>query len=168
MYGQQMERCRAVLNSYDERQLVVAVNVSMNTLEVMTAERQPGNHMRLSTTTSKNSPGFQLLVRLLSTPKANLGYATPLMPAIKRLGRHRLEVHYLVHQGSPHQGYGSWVFRVKLEPDVDAVLKLNRISQEVNKLPITMHTNASISCLRFACGYCVPCSQLSSVACILI
>lgn len=96
-YGQKVERCRAVLDSYHERQLVVAVNVTTNTLEVMTAERQPGNDMRLSTTgrqpfsISQDSPGFQLLVQLLSTPKANLGYATPLMPAINNLGQHPLK-----------------------------------------------------------------------------
>lgn len=37
-YGQQVERCRAVLDAYNERQLVVAVNITMNTLEFMTAE----------------------------------------------------------------------------------------------------------------------------------
>lgn len=73
MYGQQVERCRAVLDAFNERQLVVAVNITMNTLEVMTAERQRGNDMRVSTigcqpfSISKNSPGFQLLVQLLST-----------------------------------------------------------------------------------------------------
>lgn len=141
MYGQQVERCRAVLDSYHERQLVVAVNVTMNTLEVMTAERQPGNDMRLSTTgrqpfsISQDSPGFQLLVQLLSTPKANLGYATPLMPAINNLGQHRLKVQYLMKQGTAHQGSGSWLFGAKLETDRDAILKLSEISQEVSKPP---------------------------------
>ncbi|DBA92323.1 TPA: hypothetical protein ACH3X2_003744 [Trebouxia sp. C0005] len=136
MYGQQVERCRAVLDSFHERQLVVAVNVTMNTFEVMTAERQPGNNMRLSTTgrqpfsISQNSAGFQLLVQLLSTPKANLGYATPLMPAISKLGQHCLKVQYLINQGTAHQGSGSRVFGAKLEADRDAILKLSKVSQE--------------------------------------
>ena len=159
MCGQQVERCRAVLDSYDERQLVVAVNITMNTLEIMTAERLPGNDIRLSTvgrqpfSISENSPGFRLLVQLLSTPKANLGYATPLMPAIKSLGGHCLKVQYLVNQGPAHQGYGSWVFRVKLEADGAAILKLNRFSQEVNMPAITMPSSASITYGCFAFGY---------------
>lgn len=96
-----MERCRAVLDSYIKRQLVVAVNFTLKTLEVMTAHRQAGNDMRLSMTgqqpfsISKTSLGFLLLIQPLSTPKANLGYATLLMPAVKSVGRHSLEVQYL-------------------------------------------------------------------------
>lgn len=129
MYGQQVERCRAVLNSYSERQLVVAANVTMNTLEIMTAERQPGDDLRVSTTggqpfsISTDSPGFQLLVQLLSTPKANLGFATPLLPRIERLGQHCLKTQYLINQGSAHQGHGSWVFLVKLKAGMDAIFK---------------------------------------------
>ena len=115
----------------------------MNTLEIMTAERLPGNDIKLSTTgrqpfsISETSPGFRLLVQLLSTPKAYVGYATPLMPALKSLGGHCLEVQYLVNQGTAHQGGGSWVFRVKLEADRAAILKLNRLPQEVNMPSIT-------------------------------
>ena len=134
MYGQQVERWRAVLDSYSERQLVVAVNVTMNTLEIMTAERQAGDELRLTTigpqpfSISKDSPGFQRLVQLLLTPKANLGFATPLMPTIERLGQHRLQVQYLVNQGSADQGCGSWVFLVKLKAAGDAILKLSKSS----------------------------------------
>ena len=103
LYGQQVERCRAVLDSYNKRQLVVAVNFTLKTLEVMTAHRQlqASNDMRLSMTgqqqfsISKTSPGFLLLIQLLPTTKAYLGYATLLMPAVKTLGRHSLEVQYL-------------------------------------------------------------------------
>ena len=121
--GQQVERCRAVLDSCDDRQFVVAVNVTMNTLEIITAERQPGNDLRLrhnrssAFSISKDSLGFQLLFRLLLTPMANLGYVTPLMPMIESLGQHRLEVLCFLKQGSAHQGSGSWVFLLKLGPD---------------------------------------------------
>lgn len=104
--------------------------------------------MRLSTigrqpfSISKTSPGLQLLVQLLvqllSTPKANLGYAAPLMPAVKHLGQRRINVQYLVNQGSAHQGYGSWVFRVRLEADDEAILKQSQLSQEINKPPVTL------------------------------
>ena len=174
MFGQQVERCRAVLDSYDERQLVVAVNITMNTLEIMAAERLPGNDIRLSTigrqpfSISENSPGFRLLVQLLSTPKANLGYATPLMPAVKSLGGHCLKVQYLVKQGSAHQGYGSWVFRVKLEEDGAAILKLNRFAQEVNMPSITMPSGASITHGCFAFGCCMLYSQIFIVVHMLL
>ena len=144
MYGQQVERCWAVLDSYDQRQFVVAVNVTMNTIEVMTAQRQAGGDLRLSTTSrqpfsiSEDSSGFQLLVRLLSTPKANLGFATPLMPAIQSMRSRKMTVQYLVRQGSADQGLGSWVFCVKLNADENAVLKLNTFSHEVNQLSITI------------------------------
>ena len=138
MYGQQVERCRAVLDSYSERTAVVAVNVTMNTLEVITVEHQPDDDLRLSTTgrqpfsISTNSPGFQLLVQLLSTPKAHLGFATPLVPTIKELNGHCLELPYLINQGSAHQGCGSWVFQVKLKANGSAILKLSRASLEVS------------------------------------
>ena len=156
MYCQQVERCRAVLESYSERQLVVAVNVTMHTLEVMTAERQPSDDLRLSTSgcqpfsISKDSPGFQLLVQLLLTPKATLGFATPVIPAIESLGQHCFEVQYYINQGSALQGSGSWVFVIKLKAAGDAILKLNRGSQEVNKPPITMRTRAWLAPVCFA------------------
>ena len=89
MYGQQVERCQYVLDSCDERQIVVAVNITVNTLGILTAERLPANDVRLSTTgrqISKDSPGFQLLVQLPLTPKADLGFA--LTPTIESLGGH--------------------------------------------------------------------------------
>ena len=164
MYGQQVERCRHVLDSYDERQLVVAVNITMNTLEVLTAERLPANFMRLSTTgrqpfsISKASPGFQLLVQLLLTPKADLGFVTALMPTIESLGGRRFKVQYLVKQGSAEQGSGSWVFRVKLDADGDAILKLNRAPQEVHKPSVTMHT--SVCSTPLACLLCLPSTNM--------
>ena len=78
IFGQQVERCRYVLDSCDQRQLVVAVSFTMNSLEVMTVERQENEDFKLSTTgpqpfsISTDSPGFQLLVNLLSTPKSDL------------------------------------------------------------------------------------------------
>jgi len=92
MFGQQMERCRFVPDSYDERQLVVAVNVTMNSLEIMTRERQAQEDFKLTTTgpqpfsISKDSAEFQLLVQLLSTPKTDLGFVTPFFAKNHQLG----------------------------------------------------------------------------------
>ena len=162
MYGQQVERCRAVLDSYSERTAVVAVNVTMNTLEVITAEHQPDDDLRLSTTgrqplsISTNSPGFHLLVQLLSTPKAHLGFATPLVPTIKELNGHCLELPYLINQGSAHQGLGSWVFQVKLKANGNAILKLSRASLEVS----LQHSAQCVHlCLTSPCVFPSGCSM---------
>ena len=72
MFGQKVNCCWYVLDASDQRQFAMAVNVSMNSLEVITVERQDFEGFKLSTTgpqpfsISKNSPGFQLLVNLLS------------------------------------------------------------------------------------------------------
>lgn len=95
MFGQQVERCRHVLDSCDQRHLVVAVLFTMTSLEVMTAERQEQEHLKLSTSgpqpfsISKDSPGFQLLVKLLSTAKIDLGFVSPSLPPISQLKHHR-------------------------------------------------------------------------------
>ncbi|DBA83924.1 TPA: hypothetical protein ACH3X1_006424 [Trebouxia sp. C0004] len=84
MFGQQVERCRYVLDAYDQHQFAVAVNFTMNSLEVMTVERQDYEDFKLSTTgpqpfsISNSSPGFQLLVNLLSTAKLTLDLSQPI------------------------------------------------------------------------------------------
>ena len=161
MYGQQVKRCRAVLNSYKQRQLVVAVSVTMNTLEIMTAEPQPLEGLRLRTTgrhpfsISTASSGFQLLVQLLTTPKAQLGFITASLPSINRMGRHCFKVEYLLNQGSSHQDSVSWVFRVKLEAGGNAILKLSSSLLEVNQPPLTMHTVARVTSIMLS-ACCVP------------
>lgn len=49
MFGQQIERCRYVLDPGDGRQFAVAVNLTMNSLEVMTVERRDNEDFKLST-----------------------------------------------------------------------------------------------------------------------
>lgn len=148
MYGQQIERCRYVLDSYDQRQLAVAVNVTMNGLEVMTVERQEQEDFKLSTTgplpfsISDDSPGFQLFVNLLSTAKADLGFVTAHLPNISQLDGHRFTVQLLRKKGTAQQGSGSWVFSVGLESGVDAILKLNSSPNEVSQLPPTILASA--------------------------
>ena len=50
MFGRQVERCRYVLDACDGRQFAVAVNLTMNSLEVMTVERRDNEDFKLSTT----------------------------------------------------------------------------------------------------------------------
>ncbi len=133
----QVERCRHVLDACDERRLAVAVNVTMNSLEVMTVERQDNEAFKLSITgpqpfsISDNSPGFQLLVRLLSTAKSDLGFMTSDLPNISQLEGHHFTVQLLQKKGSAQLGSGSWVFSVQLESGADAIMKLNTCTNEV-------------------------------------
>ncbi|DBA90198.1 TPA: hypothetical protein ACH3X1_003501 [Trebouxia sp. C0004] len=137
MFGQQVERCRYVLDAYDRRQFAVAVNFTMNSLEVMTVERQAYEDFKLSTTgpqpfsISTNSPGFRLLVNLLSTAKTDLGFVTSDLPDISQVEDHQFKVQLLQKKGTAHLGSGSWVFSVLLESGMDAILKLNNSPNEV-------------------------------------
>ena len=137
MFGQQVERCRYLLDAYDQRQLAVAVNFTMNSLEVMTVERQAYEDFKLSTTgpqpfsISNNSPSFRLLVNLLSTAKTDLGFVTSDLPHISQLEDHQFKVQLLQKKGTAHLGSGSWVFSVLLESGMDAMLKLNNSPNEV-------------------------------------
>jgi len=60
--------------------MVLAINITMNTLEVMTVERRGHEDLQVTRTglqpfsISPESPGFQLLVRCLLTPKTDLGF----------------------------------------------------------------------------------------------
>jgi len=146
MFGQQIERCRYALDSYDQRQMVVAVNITMNSLDVMSVERQAKEDFKLTTTgpqpfsISKDSAGFQLLVQVLSTAKSDLGFVTPFLPNINSLEGHQFTVQSLIKQGTAHQGSGSWVFSVKLGSGADAILKLNKSPNEVSKLLPSKYT----------------------------
>ena len=119
MFGQQVERCRYVLDSCDQRHLVVAVNVTMNSLEVMTVERQDYEDVKLSTTgpqpfsISESSPGFQLLVNLLSTAKSRLGFVSPSLPSISQLENNEFTVQLLLKKGLLGRGPAAGCFYSK-------------------------------------------------------
>ena len=153
MFGQQAERCRYVLDAYDQRQYAVAVSFTMNSLEVMTVERQKHEDIKLSTTgpqpfsISDDSPGFQLLVKLLSTAKSDLGFMTSSLPHISQLEDHKFTVLLLVRKGTAQLGSGSWVFSVRLESGSNAILKLNSSSNEVRQPPLFWHLQGLLLCL---------------------
>ena len=152
MFGQQVERCRYVLDASDERQFAVAVNFTMHSLEVMTVERQDFEDFKLSRTgaqpfsISENSPGFRLLVNLLSTAKTDLGFVTSCLPDISQLEDHQFKVKLLLKKGTAQLGSGSWVFSVQLEMGTAAILKLNNSPNDVRVL-----YSACISHV-FSCG----------------
>ena len=175
MFGQQIERCRYVLDAHDQRQFAVAVNFTMNSLEVMAVERQAHEYFKVSTTgpqpfsISNNSPGFRLLVNLLSTAKTDLGFVTSDLPDISQLEDHRFKVQLLHKKGTADLGSGSWVFSVLLESGMDAVLKLNNSPKEVCQqlLPVlafarilALLSSADALCASFSCQ-CQSCKWLS-------
>lgn len=139
MFGQQIERCRHVLHNNKDRNMVLAINVTMNTLEVMTVERRGHEDLQVTRTglqpfsISPESPGFQLLVRCLLTPKTDLGFVMTHLPAINKLGPCSFIVKDLIKQGSAHQGSASWVFSATVASAADAILKLNTTFSEVSK-----------------------------------
>ncbi|DBA95925.1 TPA: hypothetical protein ACH3X1_001451 [Trebouxia sp. C0004] len=82
----------------------------MNSLEVMAVDRQDYEDFKLSTTgpqpfsISDNSPGFQLLVNLLSTAKTDIGFVTSHLPHISQLEDHQLTVQLLLKKGTAQLG----------------------------------------------------------------
>ncbi|DBA90407.1 TPA: hypothetical protein ACH3X1_003681 [Trebouxia sp. C0004] len=136
MFGQQVERCQYVLDACDGRQFAVAVDLTMNSLEVITVAHQDYEDFKLSTTGPQpfsicdNSPGFQLLVNLLSTNKTDLGFVTSDLPDISQLEDHQFTVQLLLKKGTAQLGSGSWVFSVLLESGTHAILKLNNSPNE--------------------------------------
>lgn len=140
MFGQQIERCRHVLQNNKDRNMVVAINITMNTIEVMAVERQAHEDLKVTRTglqpfsISPESPGFLLLVQCLVTPKTDLGFVITHLPACNKLGSCSFVVKDLIKQGSAHQGSGSWVFSATVASGADAILKLNTVSTEVSRL----------------------------------
>ena len=142
----------------------------MNSLEVMTVKRQDHEDFKLSITgpqpfsISNNSPGFQLLVNLLSTAKADLGFVTSNLPDISQLEDHQFTVQLLQKKGTAQMASGSWVFSVLLDSGMDAILKLNNSPNEVCQqlLPVlafarilALLSSAHALCASFSrCNWC--------------
>lgn len=90
MCGQQVDRCRHVFDAYDQRKLVVGVNLNMHNIEVLLMERHQHEIIQVTTTgpvpfsIDPASPGFQLLAQVLLTPKAYLGFVTARLPDVKK------------------------------------------------------------------------------------
>lgn len=119
--------------------MVLAINITMNTLEIMMVERQSHEDLKVTRTglqpfsISPESPGFQLLVQWLLTRKSDLGFVMTHLPAFSKLGSCSFAVKDLIKQGSAHQGSGSWVFAATVASDADAILKLNTAPTEVSR-----------------------------------
>jgi len=155
MFGQQIERCRHVFHNNKDRNMVSAINITMNTLEVVTVERQAHEGLKVTRTgrqpfsISPESRGFQLLVQCLLTPKIDLGFVETQLPAVSELGSCSFAVVKPIKQGSAQQGSGSWVFSATVASHADAILKLNTVSTEVSR-----HACCKIQMLAPHCVFC--------------
>lgn len=135
--------------------MVLASNITMNTLEIIMVERQEHEDLKVTRTglqpfsISPESPGFQLLVQCLLTPKTDLGFVRTHLPAINKLGSCSFAVKDVIKQGSAHQGIGSWVFAATVASDADAVLKLNTVPTEVSR-----HACCNIQVPAPHCSFC--------------
>ena len=112
---------------------------------------------------SDNSPGFQLLVRLLSTAKSDLGFMTSDLPDISQLEGHHFTVQLLQNKGTAQLGSGSWVFSVQLKSGADAIMKLNTSTNEVcQHLPPVLAFARVLALLSSAHALCASFSRCIS------
>ena len=140
MLGQQITRSRHVLDSQPKRKFVVAVSLTMESVELLLVERKALNSVTVFTSGPEwlsfcpESAGFALLVRLLATPEAALGFKE-LKCSVKELGPYSISEAQLLCYGTAPQGHGSLVYQVtasSTESHCEAVLKLHDSDTEVN------------------------------------
>ena len=80
------------------------------------------------------SSGFKLLLRLMATPKAKLGFRLSAEPPNQSLGQYGISELQLLCYGMAPQGHGSQVYRVTAESTDEkgpATLKLHNLEKEV-------------------------------------
>ena len=136
MMGQQVERCNHVFAQQPERAMLPAVSITMDTFELLIFNRLPAGAISVSRTgqlqfsVDASSAGFRMLVRVLATPKADLGFMSPDLPNLPSLGAHQIKDISLIQRGSAPEGRSSYVFKAKFDGK-EAVLKLNRSGAEV-------------------------------------
>ena len=144
VWGQQIERARNTFKAQPSRDTLVAVNVFMNFLEVLVIRKQPDGGMRTWHTSlqpfslAADSPGFQLLVRLLGTTPAQLGYKSQMLPAITALqstfgAEYELSGCQLLRTAEVHRGRSCVLYATATKDGVNipAVVKLCLDKDEV-------------------------------------
>ena len=116
--------------------MLPAVSITMDTFELLIFNRLPAGAISVSRTgqlqfsVDASSAGFRMLVRVLATPKADLGFMSPDLPNLPSLGAHQIKDISLIQRGSAPEGRSSYVFKAKFDGK-EAVLKLNRSGAEV-------------------------------------
>ena len=141
MLGQQITRSRHVLDLQPKRKLVVAVSLTMETLELVWVRRRDLSGIEVSRSGrellsfSSESAGLALLVRLLATPEVDLGFQMDEC-SIQQLGQYSISEARLLRYGTAPDGHGSHVYQVTAKSTMaefhgDAVLKLHNSDKEV-------------------------------------
>ena len=142
MLGQQTERCHAMFHSQPSRTCIVAVGMTMNALELVTADKDHQGTRYGRVPFSFSSPGFSLLVRLMAASASQQGYHPVPSPALSHIGAPGEDWHLnsFAALRPASSGRGSHLFRVAATSTasgatIPAVLKLSHLDYEVSTLP---------------------------------
>ena len=149
--GQQIKRVRFIFDGQGEqRQYTVSL--------ILTLKKLPLEGILVTSTgqvpfsVSTQSPGFRWLVRLLLTPRFQLGYCEPAVPRLSAVGQMPVSSLQLIRRGTT-QGSGSFVWRCEAAAG-EAILKLNRDEREARVPPICLHHITSLHCSHmWHCGF---------------
>ncbi|MCJ1467083.1 hypothetical protein MMC07_005705 [Pseudocyphellaria aurata] len=157
MWGQQTDRCQFLLASQPARTHLIAIGLTMNALELITAHRPEGyEHIQFGRigpvpfSFHASSPGLKLLVRLMATPASQQGFCPCDPPPLNRMRTAddcwEVGSHAAIRPASPPDA--SFLFRViatlqSSRVSQPAVLKLCRTSHEASAQlwACTMHAN---------------------------
>lgn len=140
MAGQQITRSRHVLDHQLDRNLVVTVCLTMDTLELLWIHRRAHGDIAVARSGQQplsfcpQSSGFMLLVQLLATPEVALGFSPQAVPAIAELGEYSISEVVLMRRGTAPHGHGSHVYQVTASGPKwqgPAILKLHDSEKEV-------------------------------------
>lgn len=176
--GQEIKRARFMFDGQDDqRQYAVALILTLNSLELLCIRKAPLGGIIVSSTgqqpfsVSTQSPGFRWLVRLLVTPRDQLGYCEPAVPRLSALGQVSLGSLQLIRKGTK-EGSGSFVWSCEAAGG-KAILKLNRDDREA-RIPQPAYTKMCLHCshmwhrgvlaFKIACNMILP-ADLSSACC---
>lgn len=118
----------------------MALILTLNSLELLSIKTGSLGGIVVSSTgqqpfsVSTQSPGFRWLVRLLVTPRNQLGYVETAVPQLSQLGQVSVGSLQLIRKGT-RDGSGSYVWTCQAAGS-KAVLKLNRDNREACAPPI--------------------------------
>ncbi len=134
--GQEITRTKATFEGQDDqRQLAMALILTLNSLELLSIRKGSLGLFVVSSTgqlpfsVSLQSLGFRWLVRLLLTPRDQLGYLETALPRLSNLGQVSVGGLQLIRRARK-SGSGSFVWSCQASGS-KAVLKLNEDSREV-------------------------------------
>eukprot|EP00243_Klebsormidium_subtile_P012048 TRINITY_DN7138_c1_g4_i1.p1 TRINITY_DN7138_c1_g4~~TRINITY_DN7138_c1_g4_i1.p1 ORF type:complete len:692 (-),score=78.26 TRINITY_DN7138_c1_g4_i1:155-2230(-) len=142
-FGQQTGRVSNTLSQQPDRTHWVTVGFTMNSVELAVFSRGDLDQLTVQRTTPKpfsihhTSPGFKLVLRLLASTPAALGYQELRRPGIRTMStKYTVEKLTQVHRGTAPQGGGSIVYEAVVPEMGKCILKLNQSQLETTLLLI--------------------------------